>query len=183
MEKRLNKIILLIGRRGCGKTTFCKELIKKSPLKTVVLDTFDHPDYRYLPPVRIDEIHRWKNGHCRVISGDPVENLQKLFNKVHNAMIVAEDSRRYIEPTVQKPVRQGIVEHRNRNIDLIFMFHSLKDVPPYICSMHNDVVLFKTNENVDIRQDKWSNWDTLAAAHKRVMANPLAWYNETINLQ
>lgn len=181
---RLNKIIVVVGRRGSGKTTFAKMLIDCSPLKVLVLDTFDHPDYRHLTTIKPEQLSRWKGGNVRLHSGDPVENCQLIFDKVHNSLIVFEDCRRYIEPTVQKPIRQGIVEHRNKNNDLVFMFHSLKDVPPYLCSMYNSIVLFKTNDNVKgERQVKYSNWDEITAAHNRVMQNKVAWYNETITQQ
>jgi hypothetical protein len=99
-------------------------------------------------------------------------------------MVIFEDARRYIEPTIQKPIRQGIVEHRNKNVDLVFMFHNLKDVPPYLCSMFNSLVLFKTNDNVlKAPQNKYSNWDEIITVHERVMKNPVSWYNETIHLQ
>jgi len=180
---RLNQIIIVAGRRGSGKTTFAKKLVSCSPLKALVLDTFDHPDYRNLKQIQPDQLPRWKAGNVRLFNGDPVENCQLIFNTVHNSMVVFEDARRYIEPTIQKPIRQGIVEHRNKNVDLIFMFHNLKDVPPYLCSMYNSLVLFKTNDNMKVRQEKYSNWDEISEVHNRVMANKIEWYNEVINLQ
>lgn len=180
---RFNKIIVVVGRRGTGKTTFAKKLIKVSPMKALVLDTFDHPDYRQLTQLQPDQLGRWKGGNVRLFTGDPLENCQLIFDLVSNSLVIFEDARRYIEPTIQKPIRQGIVEHRNRNNDLVFMFHNLKDVPSYLCSMYNSLVLFKTNDNVKVRQDKYSNWDEIIEVHSRVMANKVAWYNEVINLQ
>jgi hypothetical protein len=180
---RLNKIILVVGRRGTGKTTFAKKLISVSPLKVLILDTFDHPDYRGIKSIVPDQVARWKSGNVRLYTGDPVENCQIIFDSVYNSLIVFEDARRYIEPTIQKSIRQGIVEHRNRNNDLVFMFHNLKDVPPYLCSMYNSLVLFKTNDNTKVRQDKYSNWEEIISVHERVMKNPISWYNETIHLQ
>jgi tRNA uridine 5-carbamoylmethylation protein Kti12 len=180
---RLNKIIIVCGRRGSGKTTFAKKLISCSPLKTLVLDTFDHKDYRNLTPIQPEQLARWKSGNVRLFTGDPVENCQIIFNNVHNSLVVFEDARRYIEPTIQKPIRQGIVEHRNKNNDLVFMFHNLKDVPPYLCTMFNSLVLFKTNDNMDVMQHKYSNWGEIKEAHTRIMKHKVEWYNETINLQ
>lgn len=182
---RLNKITLLIGRRGCGKTTFYLNMSKLDRKKIIVVDLFAHPDYTTkFQDISMDEVSRWKSGNVRLYGGEPVAMLTNVFQNCSNCTLVMEDCKRYIDPVVQKPIRQGIIEHRNRNIDIVMMFHTLKDVPPYVCSMHNDIILFKTNENVDrVRQDKFSNWDQLAEAHHRIMNHKSPFYNEVVNLQ
>ncbi len=180
---RLNKIILIVGRRATGKTTFLKKMVKLSASKVIVVDSFDHPDYRDLQTIPIAQVSRWKAGNVRVWQTDPLETLETIFKNCFNCTVVMEDCKRYVEPSVQKSIRQGIIEHRNRNIDLIMMFHNLKDVPPYVCNMHNDIVLFKTNDNMNKEQDKFSNWADIAKAHSRIMKSANPYYNEVINLQ
>jgi hypothetical protein len=181
---RLNEIILLVGRRATGKTTFTKNLVKKIPMKTLLVDSFDHPDWREgFTDKSIDDLYNWKSGNIRIYENDPQETLTTAFNICSNCVIVLEDCKRYIEPSVQKWLRKGIIEHRNRNIDLFFQFHSLNDVPPYIAGMHNRIVLFKTNDNMEKRMDKFSNWANIYDAHERIMKHKTPWYNEVITLQ
>jgi tRNA A37 threonylcarbamoyladenosine biosynthesis protein TsaE len=183
MPKRLNKIILFAGRRGCGKTTLAKKLLAKSKKKILVVDSFDHPDYRDFKEMKIDKLPLWKNGNYRIFDNDPYNTLEIAANNCYDCTMVLEDARRYIEPSVQKPIKQLIVEHRNRNIDIVMMFHSLKDIPPYICSMHNDIVLFKTNDNVAQCLTKFSNWNDIVKAHNLLMKSNNNFISSIINLQ
>lgn len=181
---RQNKIILIVGRRGCGKTTLAQQLIKRSRLKVCVFDLYDHPDYRYLPLADISKLSRWKSGNLRVISSDPVPDLTELFKTVNNCTVFLEDSKRYIDPNVQKQLQTVIIQHRMFNQDIIMMFHSLKDVPNYIARMHNDMILFKTNETIAAAvKDKFSNWGDIAEAHARINKHKSPYYNEAVNMQ
>lgn len=184
MEKRLNEIILVVGRRGCGKTTFTKELVRINKKKTLLVDTFDHPDWREnFTDKSIPDLYKWKSGNLRIYDSEPEETLLAAFKACSNCVIVMEDCKRYVEPSVQKWLRKGIIEHRNRNIDLIMMFHNLKDIPPYIAGMHNRIVLFKTNDNMDQPLNKFSNWNDIQKTHERVMKHKTPWYSEVITLQ
>lgn len=173
MEERLNQIILVVGRRGEGKTHFTiNSLLPKMRLKKLVVDMFDHPDYgAFGASIGLGGLNRFntQKKDARIYGHDIEELLPHLNNKISNTVILFEDSRRYIEPSIQKPFRQLIIEHRNKNIDLVFQFHNLADVPPYLAAMHNVIVLFRTNDNLNKRLDKFSNWDTLVGAQQIVI--------------
>lgn len=185
-NERVNEIILIIGRRATGKTWFTKLLLQAWKLKRLLVDMFDHPDYSaYGPSLKLEQFTAWNKSKkdARVFGYEFDEILEQLNKNVSNAVICFEDSRRYIEPVIQKGLRKLIIEHRNKNIDLIFQFHNLYDVPPYLASMHNRVILFKTNDNMNKRLDKFSNWDDLAAAHAEVMANKNPFFKKVIRMQ
>ena len=180
---RLNKIILVVGRKATGKTTFCKQLLNIDKKKSIIVDSFDHPSYREYKSIDVTQINRWKSGRVRVYTSPPLESLNVIFNRCNTCTVVLEDAKRYIKPNVQDIITKAIIEHRNRDIDIIFMFHQLSDVPPYICDNHNSLVLFKTNDTMDVRLTKFSNWNIIKEAHERIMKNSNPFYNETITLQ
>lgn len=183
-NKRLNQIILVVGRRGCGKTTLTKELVVIRKLPTLLVDTFDHPDWREgFTDKSIPYLKNWKKGNIRIYDSEPEVTLLEAFKKCANCVIVMEDCKRYVEASGQKWLRKGIVEHRNRNVDLIMMFHSLKDIPPYVASNHNLIILFKTNDNMDVPLSKFSNWNEIKKTHERVMKHKTPWYSEVVTLQ
>lgn len=171
--ERLNQIILVIGRRGEGKTWFTlNQLLPKMKLKKLVVDVFDHPDYaQFGNSISLHHFDRFNtSGKNARIYGHDINDLMPLINtKISNTVILFEDSKRYIEPNIQKDFRRLIIEHRNKNIDLVFQFHNLADVPPYLAAMYNVVVLFRTNDNFDKSMEKFSNWRTLCTAHSEVV--------------
>jgi hypothetical protein len=171
--ERLNQIILVIGRRGEGKTWFTlNKLLPKMKLKKLVVDVFDHPDYsQFGKSISLHHFDRFNtSGKNARIYGYDINDLMPLINtKISNTVILFEDSKRYIEPNIQKDFRRLIIEHRNKNIDLVFQFHNLADVPPYLAAMYNVVVLFRTNDNFDKSMEKFSNWKTLCTAHGEVV--------------
>jgi hypothetical protein len=173
--ERLNQIILVIGRRGEGKTWFTiNKLLPSLKMKKLVVDMFDHPDYGYLgKSLSIKDLNRFNTGKKDArIYGYEIDQLLPVINsKISNTVIVFEDSRRYVEPSIQKDFRKIIIEHRNKNIDIVFQFHNLSDVPPYLAAMYNVVVMFRTNDNEYKRLDKFSNWEDLAKTMMIVKQN------------
>jgi hypothetical protein len=170
--ERLNQIILVIGRRGEGKSYYTlNKLLPRLKMKKLIVDMFDHPDYSaYGKSLSLEQLNRFNTGskNGRIYGYEIDEILSKINSVISNTVIVFEDSRRYVEPSIQKDFRKLIIEHRNKNIDLIFQFHNLSDVPPYLAAMYNVVVMFRTNDNLSKRMEKFSNWESLEKAQSAV---------------
>jgi hypothetical protein len=192
-ELRVNETILIIGRRQTGKTTFTKEkLIARQSQKTLVVDTFDHPSYREFKELHPDRIIEWQKkvqkGLYRVYQGNPISNLETLFTNVYDAFLILEDAAKYLDSNIPRSVKQGFIDHRNRGLDLAIMFHNFSDVAPYIVKMCNRIVLFRTNDNLQIPQHKFYNWNEIEERQQRIRTlidkgQKPAWYNETIIMQ
>lgn len=162
-----HKIILLVGRRKCGKTTFAKQMLKKRK-RVLVLDTFDHPSYRDHITVPANKIsNKIKQvGNFRCFDQNPVETLDTIFKTMYDITLVMEDAVKYLDSNVPKTIKAGFIDSRNRGLDILIMFHSLADIPPYLCRMYNDMILFKTDENIKNSKDKFSNFYTIEQAHQ-----------------
>ncbi len=190
-QKRSNGIYLLVGRRETGKTTYTKSLLSVYPQKKLIIDMFSHPSYEEYPRITIDLLKSWKNGTYRLYGYDIAEILAALQQidsngnrAIRNCLIVFEDSKRYIESNVPAELKQLIIEHRNRNIDIVFQFHNLVDIPPYIAAMHNKMVLFKCNTNFSKRLEKFSNWDEISQTYfKKIQNHKNPYHKEVITLQ
>jgi hypothetical protein len=172
--ERLNQIILVIGRRGEGKTWFTiNKLLPSLKMKKLVVDMFDHPDYGYLgKSLSLKDLNRFNTGKkdARIYGYEVDELLTEVNSKISNTVILFEDSSRYVEPSIQKDFRKLIIEHRNKNIDLVFQFHNLSDVPPFLAKMYNVIVSFHTNDNEKKPLEKYSNWKDVWAAQELARA-------------
>ena len=162
MTKRLNKCFLFIGRRGTGKTTLARKMAKAMGRKLIIIDTDDHPSYVDIPVITLEQLKTFTGEACRVIESD------------------IEDASKYITANISKAVRSFLIDMRKRNFDVIIMFHFLSDVPPYICKQYDQMVLFKTGDNIQVTQNKFANWHTIVTKLKRILKHKDFNYCETI---
>lgn len=180
MTKRLNKCFLFIGRRGTGKTTLARKMAKAMGRKLIIIDTDDHPSYVDIPVITLEQLKTFTGEACRVIESDIDQVLIILNQYQSNAVIICEDASKYITANISKAVRSFLIDMRKRNFDVIIMFHFLSDVPPYLCKQYDQMVLFKTGDNIQVTQNKFANWHTIVTKLKRILKHKDFNYCETI---
>ncbi len=165
---RINKVSLIAGGRGVGKTNFIKKVLKASPInKKLVIDTFDSPPWRTLetydnPDGRMFEIpvmpnnylKSWKQGFYRLFSSSPERLFDDIEKHVTNAVIVFEDATKYLNGRLNDDVKRLVYDSKQKNLDLIFIFHSLGSIPPELVRAADTLTLFKTNEGMP-NKDKY----------------------------
>ena len=169
MSERLNKLYLFIGSQGTGKTTICREFANaflnlSAQNKIIVVDTDAHPFYNDYTVVNIDELAMCKSKLIRCEDADDSILFNELNTFQRNAFIIFEDAAKYISSNVSTALKRCIIDKRKRNFDLAFMFHSFSDVPPYIAKNYQAIILFKTGDNYEVKQPKFSNWHTIKEA-------------------
>lgn len=183
---RDQEIILFVGKKKVGKTTFILELTRHAK-NVVVISTFPHEAYtaagfKHLPNAKLAG---YKGGRVMVYDEDPEMIIQQVRKYVRNAVVIFEDSTKYILSTVSKDVRGIIIDHRNIGIDLFFTFHSLPNVPPFIATNYNKMVLFKTGQK-EIKQsavEKFPNYYEVLQDHTSVENNSNPFYKQVLEFQ
>ncbi|MBI2258160.1 MAG: hypothetical protein HYU67_04585 [Flavobacteriia bacterium] len=160
MEIRTNKIFLLVGNRGTGKTDFCKKLINHSALpKKLVVDTFDSPVWQNMktydnlagvnvpiPILSPEELPSHKQGLYRTFSPNTRLLEEKVAQYCTNSLVILEDSTRYYKPMLTENQRIYLLNSKQKNVDFVLVFHYLSAVPPEIVKLADYLTLFKTNE-------------------------------------
>lgn len=159
-DKRINKVSLIVGGRGQGKTDFTKDLIFPLKKKRIICDTFDSPPWHnfktfhhperegeVIPIVSIDEIKSSDKSAVRIVSSDTDAIFDAIQKNAWNSVVVIEDATRFISRQVDANVRKFVLDTKQRNLDLIFIFHSLTDLPPDLIRWSDYLTLFKTNES------------------------------------
>jgi|SRR5690554_3295455 len=161
MEKRTNKVFLIAGTRGTGKTDFIKNIIaeaSKSFNKTLVVDTFDNPAWKDLstwnhpdrltqvPVIPLTKFPVWKKGIGKIYSSNTKELMATIQEYAKNTFVVFEDATRYIGSKLTDDVNNFVLDSKQKNLDLVFIFHSLMSIPPDLVRVADILILFKTNE-------------------------------------
>jgi hypothetical protein len=179
---RLNKKYIAVGRMGTGKTTLARQFAAASGLKICVVDTDDHPSYSDLELYNPANLDKWKKGNIRIITSDPEKVLLQLNRYCSNAFIIIEDAAKYITSNVGKDIKRFIIDTRKRNFDVVFMFHFLADVPPYLAKQYDHMLLFKVGDNLKTELKKFANWHVILEKAIRVNKHKSYNYCEKINI-
>ncbi|MCO5232844.1 MAG: ATP-binding protein [Chitinophagales bacterium] len=179
---RLNKVICIVGGKGSGKTTLALQLLNQAPKKTLIVDTLDHPSYRQYPVVTIDKLKYWKNGIYRIYQGDTNEILTEVNTSVWNANIILEDAFKYLPFSMSKDQVKLFSDSKQHNQDIIVMFHAIKQIPVYLCSIMDQLVVMKTKERLPNTTNKFYNWEEIKEVHAKVSKHKNPHYFEVIDL-
>lgn len=156
---RTNVVSIIVGARGTGKTDFTKNIVKASHhYKKLIIDTFDNPPWRNLAthddpnnlrPIPIMEtslIPRWENGLYRLSEKNIKKTMKILEQNAQNALLVFEDATRFIGKTLEEEVKMFLYDSKQKNLDCVFIFHGLMQVPSDLLRCADTLTLFKTNE-------------------------------------
>lgn len=173
MDLRSNQISMLVGRRKAGKTYLGRQIINSSAFKKILLvDTFEHPDYTDFQTISNDMLPRWKQGKKRILVTDQNDaGFEAINASVKNTLIIFEDCTKYIRWTLSKPLTGIIFDSKQKNNDIVLMYHGFSFAPPQILSNVNYITLFKIGEDMINYKNKIPNFDELYKEHKLIQAS------------
>lgn len=180
MERRVNFVNLVIGRRGSGKTTFVREGLLSYPQKVLIVDTFDHPTYRDIQAIKPERLKYWKSGMVRVFGSDFDLIMQNILLYCRNCLIVFEDSTKYIRNHLPNHIRTFLIDTKQLNVDVIFFFHGLGMVMPDLYRLADTITLFKVGENIKRYSDKIPNYGEVERAFNQIQQAKNPYENRTI---
>lgn len=187
--ERSNLIYILVGRRKCGKTTLALKLVNAQAKRAIVIDTQRHPTYidlGYTVVESMDELmaHRKTKENIYVVHSDATQVIDTINRHFVNCIVTLEDAGKYYPETVRNatPEKTMIVDCRKRNMDVIFMFHFLKEIPDYLIKNYDYLVLFKTGDSLTVKLHRFPNWDTVQKKMLKVRKSNNPHANEVIRL-
>lgn len=192
---RTNQVILIAGTRGTGKTDYIKNMIvsqsKRFP-KCLVVDTFDnpvwtdlstwnHPDRMELVPViPAESFPRWKKGIGRIYHSNTNLLMSEIQQHSRNTFIVFEDATRYVGSRLTDDMRNFVLDSKQKNLDLAFIFHNLTAIPSELVRVADILVLFKTNEG-KVNESKYP-WAEIPVMMKRLKEDSNRYANLALKL-
>jgi len=187
---RTNQVSAIIGTRNTGKTVFCKEVIQayknQHPgQKILIVDTLDHPSYNLIAAIDTDQLKRWKRPAVYRIFGN-LEKMSEILSIIDkdlkNALIIYEDASKYINKIMQGEIRRLIFDSKQKNIDIIFIFHGFVSMPPELFRQMDALTIFKTGDSPASRKNDMVNYTEIEAAHAAVMKDKNRYAHKTIRI-
>ena len=187
-EKRINKVTVLLGRRGSGKTyhlinDFIPMYRDFHPdMKILIVDTCDHPDYNLIASIEIDDIKRWNKASVyRIFDSDIEKVFREISTNLKNCLIIFEDATKYVGKTLTMDTRKFIYDSKQKNLDLIFLFHGFAAAPPEIFRICDAITMFET-DNPEYRRKELIEYEKINSAYKKIIASKKPYQHETIRI-
>jgi hypothetical protein len=201
---RFNQVGTIIGQRGTGKSLFllgsswsAKESDRalqipslidtglKKGMKVLVIDTLDHPAYKRIPVLKQRMFKAFTKGVARLwLEPDKMRPFVDLINRsphMNNSFIVFEDAGKYTEKNLPPEFKRLIMDSKQRNIDILFMYHCFIDTPANIFTKADYIQLFKTEDSPRVRRNNLRLYDKVEAAHREVNTHPSKFYGKFID--
>jgi len=158
------KIILIVGARGHGKTTWLRKFTTKAHPDALLLHDVSgqHKDYYKKPLLKFND-------------------FTKLLLNLENCLFAFEEATIFVPHTPNPDIKEACVTSRYRGNTIIFVFHSLRMVPRYILDLSNILILLKTGDGEKFVSDKFER-DDLTEVYKRVNASPDKYAHEILTI-
>ncbi len=152
----------MVSQRGSGKTDTAKELamkLRENFDKILIFDEEDldvwhtmethaHPEWTNINITRINEAQFkvWNKGLARMVATDPdLDQYFNLFNRFgRNMLLIIEDASRYLEGKIPPELKKLIYNTKQKNIDVLLIFHNLSEVPPRLARNCNVIIMGHT---------------------------------------
>ena len=184
---RNNTINIIVGGRGSGKTTLVKSIIDNYKIvhllqKILILDELDNEAYSMFPVINQNMLFRWSGSNVyRIFEGDSIETIEIVNNSLKNLLFICEDAARYIEPRIQKSVKRILINSKQINCDLIFVYHDFHDLPAALIRKANTLTLFKT-ESPEYRKNDLPAYPLIYETWLKVIKSKNPYEKRTIQL-
>lgn len=202
---RFNQVGIVIGMRGTGKSLFILgskyiskpedkklgirgifDIYLKKNMKVLIIDTLDHPAYREIPVIDQQNFSKWNSGIVRTfLEPDHIMKVINIINttpSMNNTLIICEDAGKYTDTRLPRPFKRLIADSKQRNIDIIFMYHCFMDTPTDVFRKGVDYIqLFKTEDNPLVRKNNLRLFDKVLAAYEEVKAHPSNFFGKFID--
>ena len=143
----------IIGKKGQGKTTLIKQILKKWIKNTIIFDVSE--EYKNIPGfISVQKYGQFKkiflkNNYKIVFDLTRPEHIKYFipFIMTGNNSIFFDESHTIIkEPSIMRLIRLS----RNRDIDLFFVSHRIYDFPLILRGNLDKLILFKIQSLADL---------------------------------
>lgn len=168
---RTNKITLLLGNRNTGKTVYAKKIMQtalQADKAVLVVDTYDHPAYNGVERIKPSEIRKCKRGNIYRCFGSETDLIFNACTDFYNGLLVFEDATKYIENTITDDVKKVLFDSKQKNVDVLLMFHSWVACPPKLFRIADNIVIKKTGDSAEVRKNDCPNFQEVMKVYEEV---------------
>lgn len=178
------QIVIIIGKNGTGKSTFCDRLIKAMKRRALVLSYMGaSAAWRSYPIIDLrkkTDIEAFGGiQHAMYAQYDTYRQgranpdnaaLQHIFDHFRNGILVFDDCRDYLNANAdtQKYFRRLLTHFRHHMIDLFIVAHSPQEIPPVVWRYNYTIWIGATDDMIDKNRIRTFSADRILSIQKKV---------------
>lgn len=146
-------VILHLGTKKTGKTTYTSKFIKKWLKKgkgVLVYDINNHANFKDVRRIEINDIDYWNNkGIVKINDIHIWELIAKIVERVRNTLLVFDDATPYFKGNLPIIVEEMLLQSRNHCNDFFINMHDFRSPAPALFSFSDFMILRDTDEDWD----------------------------------
>lgn len=168
--ERPTKLSIVLGYNGTGKTTIVKKIVlnELKHQRRALIVTPDDIEWDTLEMVHPRFPSRIANyvGARRIIYTNGL--LPIISEHFRNGLLIFDDCRAYFTASLDGDLHELLIRRRQKMVDIIAVGHGFTEVPPKFFTFASEIILFRTNDNIDKRKNVLNNFDEMKAAQARI---------------
>lgn len=166
---RTAKMTIILGFNGTGKTSLLEKILLQSPEKTLVV-TPDDIEWKNYELTELDSKDSFLYKGIKRHIFDPSKKGGTLDKISHfkRGTLVFDDCRSYLHASTHDSIRQLIIRRRQRMVDVFVVGHGFTEVPPVFFTFATDIILFRTEDNIERRKPYIKNFEEMKKAQDEV---------------
>lgn len=165
-------VLIILGQRGTGKTTYIRRLIRRSleNRRRVLVLTPNFDDFQEIPLVHPrfpGRIANYKGARRIVGVSDPkeVDDVCKIFK---HGLLVLDDCRSYLPDKPSIMLKNMMISARHFDVDIVAVGHGFTTVPPQFFAYATHFMIFSTTDNPISRKNNARNYPVMEATVQKV---------------
>lgn len=168
--------LAIIGTNGTGKSTQIARIVAahvKNGGRALIV-TPDDIEWQKIPEINISDSKSaatFKGTRKTIFLESNKENggtLEFIKNNYRNGMLVFDDCRAYLTPSVALDLHDVLIRRRQKHTNLVFVAHGFTELIPKIFTFATHYLLFLTLDNIRKRKDNIKDLPKMESAVLRI---------------
>ncbi len=191
--ERTAKLIIVLGFNGTGKTTLVKKIVLNEAQKgkrslVIIPDDMEWQTIQYVHHKHTHHIETYTRARKMVFYQPSITEAKKIGEKntleiikdhYSNGLLVFDDCRAYFDSLTPRLLHELLIRRRQKMLDIIAIGHGFTEVPPTFFTFASEIILFKTQDNIERRKNVIKDFEKMKAAqiqvNKMAETNPHAY--------
>jgi len=171
--KRKQFSLLIAGKQGCGKTSKLFDIINGYGNEKIcfVYNGTGEDKIDRLPTIQLEQIYTTGQRMFKVnFDANPkarfFERLEKVTlgtkgTQMQRLLLIFDDGMYFLSRPKEYDFENILRTRRQRNLDLIFVTHSISEIPRQYWAFFNSLLLFQTSDAVGSAKYKIPNFEQI----------------------
>lgn len=151
--ERTAKLICIIGKPNCGKSTVAEKLMKQIGKGLIITPDFDNWNDKF-GEIDLSKSSSFQYTGIKSAVFESDEDFDYIYRWFFDGMLVLDDCRNYLPPNFDHShIAKILRRKRQRMMDIAILAHQISEVPKKFFGYITEYLIFPTEGTADPRKD------------------------------